>query len=502
MSVKATSITLEGSAPHRSPPKVDSEDDRVLLDSRENESLPFDSTAVSLPPAPLPYRHVALTLRAAPSVQQHDWSKSGESSSVDFEAYSLAEMVATPPFIPTERQHNFFMRDTDSQSGGDGDTHVMVRLRLDTSQTSTVNLDAVTAGPHDTTSASVAALSAVSSISLNAAETSPRREVPVTDAKTSEHGGRRRKCRFSLVAKAPPFDPAREQQWNLLTRGRKGVLPLYHFDEIPHWQRYNPHIRGGYRAFYTAKMCFESLLGWHNETINVYSHLLTFVAFLVFTMLLYTTVLSKAITAPSLNSSKLIYGIFCFGCLLCMLNSSLYHLFNGHCSCRVMTAMGRLDFIGITALIVSSFLPPLYVIFHCNPVARAVYMASILLLGTAGIVGPWTDLFHEHVWVRLSVFLGLGFSGLVPALHSLTIVPLNSASISIVLGISLMVLLYCSGVAFYVTQFPESCYPGCFDCWLSSHQLWHLFVSMAALVHYFNCVSMYQMWQVSDGMCG
>ncbi|KAG5464400.1 hypothetical protein LSCM1_00584 [Leishmania martiniquensis] len=496
MSREATNGTLEGSAPRRSLLKAGTEDDRLLSDSRENELLPAASTA-----APLPYRHRARAAVTLPSQQQQDWSESGESGPVDLEGYALAEMLATPPFMPTERQHDFFMRDADSQSGGDGDVHMKVGLGPDSLQAPSVNLDIVVTDAQGMREVSATALSPASSVALSAADASFQREQPVTHGKTSEHGGRRRRCCFSFVAKAPPFDPAREQQWNVLTRGPDSTLPLYRFDEIPHWQKYNPYIRGRYRAFYSLEMCVKSLFGWHNESVNVCSHLLTFVAFLVFTVLLYTTVLSKAVSAPSLGSAKLIYGIFCFGSLLCMLNSSLYHLFNGHCSCRVMTAMGRLDFIGITVLIVSSFLPPLYVMFHCNPVARVVYITSILVLGTAGIVGPWTDLFHEHMWVRLGVFLGLGFSGLVPAIHSLTIVPLNAATMSIIIGILLMVALYCSGVAFYVTQFPESRYPGHFDCWLSSHQLWHFFVSMAALAHYFNCVSMYQMWQVSDGMC-
>lgn len=479
-----------------------------MRNSRENEeSLPFVS---------LPCVHATRTHPTCTSKQQRNMFVSGESAQLDFPAYSSTKMVMTSPFIPTEREHNFFMKDEDSQSFGDGDAHKTVRPGLDSAQSSTATFDAVmpcrmiataavvtpSAGTQDTADVSTATTFDVPSAALEDQNTPRQLEHTATHTKTAVHSYTQGKRRFSLVAKAPAFDAAREQQRNLITMGPDESLPLYKFEEIPPWQRYNPYIRSRYRAFYTVEMCFKSLLGWHNETINVCSHLLTFVVFLVLTALLYTTVLSKAVTAPSLSASKLIYGIFCFGSLICMLNSAIYHLFNSHCSCRVMTAMGRLDFIGITALIVSSFLPPLYVMFHCHPVARTVYITAILLLSTAGVIGPWTDLFHKNVRVRLSVFLGLGFSGLAPALHSLAILPMNAASVSTLLGICLMVVLYCSGVAFYVTQFPESRYPGHFDCWLSSHQLWHFFVSMAALVHYCNCVSMYQMWQVSDGMCG
>ncbi|CAM44328.2 conserved hypothetical protein [Leishmania braziliensis MHOM/BR/75/M2904] len=511
MSLKATDITVGDRALHRPLCKLSKEDSRVLLKSQEsNESLPLDSKT-AIPSAHVPPVCATRTCPTHASEKPHNRTKSGERALVDFLAHSLTEVVA-PPFIPTEREHNFFMSNADNQCSGDSSTQMMVRLGLDNAQTSTDPFDAVivhriietedvgisVAGTQDTTGVS----SAAPSITPDSRGTPLHQEQLAPDAKTPEHGYRQNKRRLSLVATAPPFDAMRKQQWNLINRGRDQTLPLYKFEEIPPWQKYNSYIGSRYRAFYTAQMCFKSLFGWHNETINVYSHVLTFLAFLVFTALLYTTVLSKAITMPSLSASKLVYGIFCFGSLMCMLNSSIYHLFNGHCSYRVITAMGRLDYIGITVLIVSSFLPPLYVMFHCNPVARTVYITAILVLGTVGIIGPWTDAFYEHMWVRVSVFLGLGFSGLAPALHSLTIMPMNAVSTPMFLGMLLMVLLYCSGVAFYVTKFPESRYPGHFDCWLSSHQLWHFFVSMGALVHYFNCVSMYQLWQVSDGMCG
>jgi adiponectin receptor len=459
-------------------------------------------------------------------------------------AGSPSESVASPPFFPTSRHHSFFMDDLDS-SPDEGDQSPLASngqlLSWPRKQSPTAAFDGVMARSRSQRSTSPDAHSKNKAGEMEtAAEPPARSRAAVTNppdhsasvlttssadhndggvameegeavdahpphverqAEGEEKSARRRRHRHRLVATAPPFDPSRPQQWFLLTMGPDPELPLYAFKEIPHWQKYNPYIRGSYRAFYTTGMCLKSMLGWHNETINVYSHFLTFIVFVVLTVLLYTTVLSKAITAPSMSASKLMYAIFCFGSMLCMLNSAVYHLFNCHSHQRVMTAMGRLDFIGITVLIVASFLPPLYVMFHCYKTLRIIYIASILILGGAAIVGPWTDIFHEHVGLRVATFLGLGFSGLVPSIHSMFLLPHSSATSSVEIGVVLMVFLYCGGVVFYVTQFPESRFPGYFDVWLSSHQIWHFFVSMAALVHYFNCVSMYQMWQISDGTC-
>lgn len=293
--------------------------------------------------------------------------------------------------------------------------------------------------------------------------------------------------------------------YNLLALGADETQPLFRFEEIAEWQKYNFFIRSSYRAYYTTRMTLRSLLGWHNETINIWTHLIGFVAFVVLTLVLFTTTLGTLVSVQSMSLTRFTYAFFCFGSILCMLNSALYHLFTGHRKLKVFVLMGRLDFLGITFLIVASFIPPLYVMYHCNTGFRAVYIMLICTLGFAGTVGPWTQAFHDLVWLRTTVYLGMAVSGVVPSLHCLFLYPMshmsNSFFTSQVYGIILMFALYGAGVAFYVLQLPESVFPGHFDTFLSSHQLWHFFVLMAAMVHYCNVVSMYQVWQLTDGVC-
>src|SRR5699024_10338043 len=50
---------------------------------------------------------------------------------------------------------------------------------------------------------------------------------------------------------------------------------LLHWDDLPHWQRDNHHIHTGYRpASFSYLVSFQSLTYLHNETVNIYSHLL------------------------------------------------------------------------------------------------------------------------------------------------------------------------------------------------------------------------------------
>ena len=48
----------------------------------------------------------------------------------------------------------------------------------------------------------------------------------------------------------------------------------------------------------------------------------------------------------------------------------------------VQTRLWSLDYAGITVLIVSSFIPPIFYGFLCHPVLRNFYLYSTLSLGT------------------------------------------------------------------------------------------------------------------------
>ncbi len=62
----------------------------------------------------------------------------------------------------------------------------------------------------------------------------------------------------------------------LLLRSRSR---LYKFDEVDAYQRSNPYIRSGYRHKLDALACLLSTFSLHNETVNIWTHLLGFVFF-------------------------------------------------------------------------------------------------------------------------------------------------------------------------------------------------------------------------------
>lgn len=47
---------------------------------------------------------------------------------------------------------------------------------------------------------------------------------------------------------------------------------LYKLEEIPEYLRFNPFVKDGYRRQMNIRECCQSLLFFHNETVNIYTH--------------------------------------------------------------------------------------------------------------------------------------------------------------------------------------------------------------------------------------
>ncbi|KAF9883100.1 hypothetical protein FE257_004108 [Aspergillus nanangensis] len=264
---------------------------------------------------------------------------------------------------------------------------------------------------------------------------------------------------------------------------------LLSFDELSEWCQDNNFILRGYRPISGsahASFCTIAFLlgGWYipEYLASRYSSI-TGADFFIFTLFLLTAV-------------------------ICLGLSTTYHTLMNH-SHDVEQLWLRLDLIGIVVLTLGDFVSGIYMVFWCEPLQREIYWSlvsqylytvPVLLLPPlmsksyvdrqSGILGLLTIFIvvnpkfqgQKFRVFRALTFIATGLSGFVPLVHGVKM-----------FGVSQMIsqsgMLYylieggflLLGALIYATRFPESRYPGKFDIYGSSHQLFHILVVLAAV---------------------
>ena len=273
-------------------------------------------------------------------------------------------------------------------------------------------------------------------------------------------------------------------------------------NDLPSWANPRPHILTGHRVGYSPLQAALSIFSLHNETGNVMSHFIPLWIVFFCAIHLYSAVIS------TMWHHRALFLVFVIANFMVFIFSTLYHLMS--CvSKKFYEVTMFLDYFSISVLLVASFIPSIYFAFACHDTERILYLSMISILGSISLILPWFKFFDskEFAPYRIGLFCLTGASGVVPAIHSALIFPIDfvaaeqisSSSVMnpsnvIHWGIALMFLFYSLGVIFYLTKFPESMFPGELDLSLffQSHTLWHICVACAALVHFFTCIGIYQ----------
>ncbi|KAI1773073.1 mPR-like GPCR protein [Hypoxylon cercidicola] len=257
---------------------------------------------------------------------------------------------------------------------------------------------------------------------------------------------------------------------------------LLSFDEIPAWYQDNPHIRGGYRPVsHSARACFASWTYAHNETMNIYTHLVPAVALLVCGLVYILARLRQHLGS---GDAGVVAGLM-LSEVACLGLSSTYHTLMCH-SHQVESLWLRLDFVGIILLILGSFISGIYVEFWCETFERTVYWSILGALAAVSIIIVLAPGFQGPRWrtLRLLTFVCTGLSGLAPIIHGIFMFGFKQMMKQS--GLPYYFAeggLFLVGATVYATRFPESISPGKFDIYGSSHQIFHILVVMATTVH-------------------
>jgi adiponectin receptor len=193
--------------------------------------------------------------------------------------------------------------------------------------------------------------------------------------------------------------------------------------------------------------------------------------------------------------------VFMAGAMTCLLFSSICHLL-GCCQKHVALYIWRLDYAGIGILIVASFYPVIYYGLLCQPLFRAFYLISSTFFGVLVIAVSLLDIFQSREWrsFRYYIFASLGFYGFAPIFHVLFFnYDVHQVKVAMALA-TCQGLVYLGGGGIYASRVPERWFPGRFDLFFNSHQIWHVCVVLAALIHWRACMMLLE-WRDASGGC-
>lgn len=170
-----------------------------------------------------------------------------------------------------------------------------------------------------------------------------------------------------------PLSPRPADSTTKVTRAaRKALLA---FEELPEWHQDNEFILHGYRPISgSAKVSFHSWSYIHNESVNIFSHLIPAVAFLLgeWYILEYLTSRYSNVT----GTDFFIFTFFLLTAVVCLGLSATYHTLTNHSS-EVEQLFLRFDLVGIVILTLGDFVSGIYMVFWCEPLQRKIYWSMV-----------------------------------------------------------------------------------------------------------------------------
>lgn len=136
--------------------------------------------------------------------------------------------------------------------------------------------------------------------------------------------------------------------------------------ELSEWQRDNKYILSGYRPEKADYMeILTSLTFLHNETCNVYTHLIGALLLPLFAISVMQ-ILSEPQFFDVSGTDYIMFGIFFCCAECCLVFSAIYHLVGPH-SHAVEQFWLTMDLLGIVIVTVGTFIPGIYYVFICDP---------------------------------------------------------------------------------------------------------------------------------------
>ena len=259
------------------------------------------------------------------------------------------------------------------------------------------------------------------------------------------------------------------------------------YAEAPAWLATNRYILTGYRVYFSFSLALASLLRWHNETMNIWTHIVAsaLAVYLLVTLPPYAASLGGGHYAP--------FALYLAAGVAAFVASSTYHTFSC-CSQGVSRTLARLDYMGIALLMTAAFMPGIHFGFACYPILSLFYqllIGFVALAALALMLSPSVSLFYQGYYTRLALYTALAALSIVPISHWVYIHGADSEQVHLILGRMLVLFAWLALAAvIFVFQIPERWAPGTFDSFGHSHMIWHI-IALGIFLYHLNSAVLY-----------
>ncbi|GEQ69777.1 hypothetical protein JCM33374_g3451 [Metschnikowia sp. JCM 33374] len=302
-----------------------------------------------------------------------------------------------------------------------------------------------------------------------------------------------------MIIKGP-----RRESHTETSQSKLSQLCFYH--ELDPWQQDNHYIRSAYvKETSSYAKSLKSLTYLHNESVNIYSHLVPAVLTTIAMISYFTSSLQDHHNPAWVRMNFLQFG---FGASVCLSSSASFHLFKSH-SPKVCGFGNQCDYFGIVVMITCSLISIIVFAFDDLPQWKNTFIGMFITFGSICTKVTFDKKFATPQYrpFRSLMFILFGLSGLIPVITAFYIFgPSNAFDRSSAEWLILEGLFYILGAVLYAARLPERLYhkekhnheriPGKFDLFGHSHQIFHFMVVIAALCHFKALSDCYFQWQV------
>ncbi|PVH96526.1 HlyIII-domain-containing protein [Periconia macrospinosa] len=264
---------------------------------------------------------------------------------------------------------------------------------------------------------------------------------------------------------------------------------LIHFKDLPEPWQMNPYIVSGYRFCEGHWACIKSIMGIHNESTNIWSHLIGFILVLGVAFYLYPMHVNFHV---STKTDVFIAALFFFAACKCLLCSCVMHTMNSISHQGLLERYACVDYTGISLLVGASIMTLEYTAFYCEPTSRTAYMSLTALLSIGGVYLPWNSTFNRNdlSWLRVVFYVTMALTGFFPFGQLVATHGFEYTAAFYAPPVKSM-LVYFFGALIYASRVPERWLPGRFDYLGASHNIWHVAVLGGIILHYFAMQEMF-----------